>query len=273
MDQRAGEARTPTDRVAGRTRLGLGSRRVVLSAFAVSAAVHVVLVVLYSFGGTMRPEGASFAFPEFVGRPQGIQVIRLVEVADPINPERPDDPEEIEEIEEPEAAAVPITIEGLPGPELAPPPPSGAELLRPRLANRILWAPLDASITDITMEQREHILIASALERWNDAAAAALAAEAAAMDWTFTDKDGKRWGVSPGKIHLGDLTLPLPFGFRTPVGKRDEVNDRLWQWDEIMRQGARAEINESWKERAEAIRRRRDRERAEAKPDTTRARR
>jgi len=114
------------------------------------------------------------------------------------------------------------------------------------------------------------LLIASALARWNDSAATSLAAEAAAMDWTFTDDDGKRWGVSPGKIHLGDITLPLPFGFGTVVGKREEVNDRLWQWDEIYRQGVRAEVNESWRDRAEAIRRRRDRERTAVQPDTSR---
>ena len=90
------------------------------------------------------------------------------------------------------------------------------------------------------------------------------------MDWTYTDDDGKRWGVSPGRIHLGDITLPLPFGFGTAVGKRDEVNDLLWQWDELYRQGVRAEVAETWRDRAEAIRMRRDRERTAIQPDTSR---
>jgi hypothetical protein len=274
MHQEAGGANPNTDRGAGRERLGLGSRRVIWVAFAVSAALHLGAIVLYpALSRAFAPEGASFRLPEFAGRPQGIEVIRLVEVADPIDPERPEDPDEIEEVEQPEVTPAPITFEGRPGPDLTPPPLSGAERLRPRLNNPDLWAPLAARITDLSLEQRERILIANVLETWNDSVAQALSAEAAAMDWTFTDKDGKKWGISPGQIHLGDVTLPMPFEFGTAIGKRDEVNDRLRVFDEIMRQGARLEVNESWRDRAEAIRRRRDRERAEAKPDTSRIRR
>ena len=78
--------------------------------------------------------------------------------------------------------------------------------------------------------------------------------------------------MSPGKLHLGDLTLPLPFAFGTPVGKRDEANRRVWEWEEIQRGAAAAAARESWKERAQAIRERRDRERAAARPDTSRTR-
>ena len=72
-----------------------------------------------------------------------------------------------------------------------------------------------------------------------------------------------------GKARYGaDMVLPgMTFG--VPVGKRDEYAERMWQWDEIQRQGARMEVVESWKERQAAIRERRDRERA-ARPDTIR---
>ena len=271
MDQQAYGGNPNSERGAKGARSGFNSQRVLWASFAVSVAIHFLVVAVYPFfGNTVNTETPSFILPNSSGRVEGIQVIRLVEGADPIDSERPEDPEEIEDLEEPEPAMTPIPIAGTPGPELTPPPPSGAELLRPHLTNRILWETLSSSVLDITLEQREELLIASALARWSDSAATSLAAEAAAMDWTFRDKEGKRWGVSPGKIHLGDLTLPLPFGFGTVVGKREEVNERLWQWDEIYRQGVRAEVNESWRERAEAIRRRRDRERATLQPDTSR---
>ena len=271
MDQRM--HRGDSDRVEhpSRTRSGFSSNRVWWVCFAASVAIHFLAVAIYPFfGNTVNIDAISFNFPNVLGRIEGIQVLRLVEVADPIASDRPDDPEEIEDLDDPEPSMTPVPIEGTPDPELIPPPPSGAELLRPNLSNPILWEALSSGVLDITLQQREQLLIASALARWNDSAATSLAAEAAAMDWTFTDDDGKRWGVSPGKIHLGDITLPLPFGFGTVVGKREEVNDRLWQWDEIYRQGVRAEVNESWRDRAEAIRRRRDRERTAVQPDTSR---
>ena len=271
MDQRIQRGDPNRVEHPSRTRSGLTSSRVWWVCFAVSVVIHFLVVAIYPFfGNTVNVDAISFAFPNVSGRTQGIQVLRLVEVADPVASERPDDPEEIDDVDDPEPPMTPVPIEGTPDPELIPPPPSGAELLRPNLSNPILWEALTSGFLDITLEQREQLLIASALARWNDSAATSLAAEAAAMDWTYTDDDGKRWGVSPGRIHLGDITLPLPFGFGTAVGKRDEVNDLLWQWDELYRQGVRAEVTETWRDRAEAIRMRRDRERTAIQPDTSR---
>ena len=271
MDQRIQRGDPNRVEYPSRTRAGFSTSRVWWVCFAVSVVIHFLVVAIYPFfGNTVNVDAISFAFPNVSGRTQGIQVLRLVEVADPVASERPDDPEEIDDVDDPEPPMTPVPIEGTPDPELIPPPLSGAELLRPNLSNPILWEALTSGLLDITLEQREQLLIASALARWNDSAATSLAAEAAAMDWTYTDDDGKRWGVSPGRIHLGDITLPLPFGFGTAVGKRDEVNDLLWQWDELYRQGVRAEVTETWRDRAEAIRMRRDRERTAIQPDTSR---
>ena len=256
---------------AGRRRSGLGSRRVVWTSFGISIAVHAALIGLYPVYGTMDPANARLPFPDFASTPEGLQVLRLIELAQPADPERPEDPEEIEEIEPPVAAPAPLILEEEVGLDLTPPPPSGAELLRPRLTDERLWRPIDPSLTRLSLEQREELAIAGRLSDWYDSLAAAEAAESRLTDWTFTDRDGKRWGVSEGKLHLGDLTLPLPFSFGTPVGKREEVAERQWQWDEIMRQSARRDVEDSWKERQEAIRERRDRERTGVPPDTTRA--
>jgi hypothetical protein len=82
----------------------------------------------------------------------------------------------------------------------------------------------------------------------------------AARDWTFTDGEGKRWGVSPAGIHLGDLTLPVP-GFGPASARRDEIDARLREWTEIQDQAERARILDMFEERIEAIRQRRDGER------------
>ena len=106
------------------------------------------------------------------------------------------------------------------------------------------------------------------LEALNDSLARAEQRAVDAMDWTYTDDEGKQWGVSPGKIHLGDLTLPMPFGFGTSAGQRERAEDRLWAWDEIEASAARGAVINSWKDRDRAIR---ERMNAQRRADTTRA--
>lgn len=275
MQMRPDGTDEPTDRAARRP--GLGSRRVVRTSFAVSAAIHVLAVVLYPLMfERLDPSGTFFLPPPADGPPQGAQVIRLLDIEEVQDTERPEDPEQIEQVEVPEPeTGVPI-LEGLPGVDLVPPGPTAAERLRPVLVDARLWRMPPPEFFELPLDQREELILADRISEWLDSVRIAEAAEAALTDWTFTDADGGRWGISPGKIHLGDLTLPLPFGFGTQVGQRDRTNQLVWQWEEIMRQAARAEVEMSWRERAAAIRARRDAERAAersiTRPDTTRGR-
>ena len=84
----------------------------------------------------------------------------------------------------------------------------------------------------------------------------------------------KNQNRSPGQLHLGSLTLPLPIGFGRTRGvdaAQDEQDDRL---GELSDQAARGRVWENWQRRAAVIRERVDRERAEraAAGDTTRSR-
>ena len=107
--------------------------------------------------------------------------------------------------------------------------------------------------------------IAQSLEVFNDSVAAEEAAAERATDWTVKTKDGGRWGISPGKIHLGNITLPLPVAFNTPPGRRDEVNARNRGYAEVEAQ-VKSEIGrQSFKDRVKAIRARKDKEREEEK--------
>jgi hypothetical protein len=120
--------------------------------------------------------------------------------------------------------------------------------------------------TALSREELMRLQLIAKLEVLNDSAALAAELARRATDWTYTDEDGKKWGVSPGKIHLGDLTIPLPFGFGMAPGQRERAEDRLWAWDEIERGATTGELLRSWKDRDEAIR---ERMNARRKPDTT----
>ncbi len=269
MESRPGGAHDPSDR-AGPTRSGLGSRRVVWGAFGLSAVLHLVAILLYPLMFEEMAPGSTRFFPTVADPPSGLEVIRLVDIEPTPEPEQPEDPDEIEEMAEPQAEAEAPALD-LPGIEIVPLGPSVAERLRPRLGDARLWRTLPPEFHELTLEQREELVVADRLRAWYDSVQAGQAAADALTDWTFTDSDGGRWGISPGRIHLGDVTLPLPLNFGTPVGKRDENAELVWQWEEIMRQAARAETEMTWRERAEAIRQRRDAERAQ-QPDTTRGR-
>lgn len=272
MHSRPGGADDPSDR-AGPQRSGLGSRRVVWLSFAVSAAIHVLAVVLYPLMFDRIDASGPFVVPPSAdGRPQGSVVVRLLEIDEVPDTEQPEEPVELEDVETPEEEVGPPVFDAIPGIEVAPRGPTAAARLRPSLGDPRLWRSPPPEFFELTLEQREELILADRIGSWLDSVRAAEAAEEALTDWTFTDADGGRWGISPGKIHLGDVTLPLPVNFGIPVGKRDETNQLIRQWEEIMRQAARAEVELSWKERAAAIRARRDAERAAQRPDTTRSR-
>lgn len=100
----------------------------------------------------------------------------------------------------------------------------------------------------------------------NDSLAAVAATERENSDWTFTDEDGNRWGVSPRTIHLGSQALSLqycsgptcPDLFVPPPGRREEFDNRVRGFNEIRVQAARAAIEDVLRQRAAAIRLRRD---------------
>jgi hypothetical protein len=264
----------PPSRGSGRGRAGLGSRRVVVTAFAVSALLHLAVILLYpTLFDRDFSDPTPFLLPLTGERARGMEVIQLVEVEsdDPEAPPEPDEPEETEApVEELEGPGLPDAVEEG---GLVEPGPTAAERLRPRLGDARLWAPVDPALTELTLEQRLDLEMAGMLEAWRDSVAAAAEAERALTDWTFTDGSGGRWGVSEGQIHLGDLTLPLPFGFGVQPGRREEAAYRAWEWEQLQRQQVEGAVGDSWKERARAIRERRDRERAESRPDSAGIRR
>jgi hypothetical protein len=258
---------------AWRDSRGLGSRRLRTAAFGFSVALHLVAVVLYASGrGLLSPERLVLPLVSDQESDQGVDLIQLIEI-DAGDPDRPENPDEIEDVQVAEADARPPYIPGPLVGELLPPGPSAAERLRVNLVDPRLWAALPPEFYQLTLEEREELLLSQRIVEWFDSVAIARASEDRLTDWMFRDGQGGRWGVADGRIYLGDMSLPLPFDFGVPVGKRDEYARRIWEFDEITRQSQQYLIDQNWKERAEAIRQRRDRERAAAAArDTVRIR-
>jgi hypothetical protein len=238
---------------------------------AVSLVVHIVAIALYP--GLMHRELTStwpLGVPaESVTSPEGMKILNLVETPDEGRPVRPEEPEETKPVEAPTVSPARPDVSESPGTGLVAPGPTAAERIRPGAMDPRLWAPLDSELNALTMQQRLELAAAVRIAQWQDSMAAAGKAAEAMRDWTHTDSQGRKWGVKDGMIYLGDIKIPIPFSFGIPVGKRDEAARNKWEWDEIQRGRTTGEIRDSWKARAEAIRERRDQERAKARPDTT----
>lgn len=274
MEQPARRASSPPGRGARSRSTIRAHRRATWIAFGISALVHLAVILVYPSLMEREIENpVPFLLPNAGASQQGMEAIVLVEVDELDEPERPPEPDEPEDIRAPVAPDTrPDLGEGA-GDVLVPPSPTAAERLRADLSDRRLWSPIPEEALELTLKQRLELELAARIAAANDSAAAADAAARRATDWTYTDDEGRRWGVSPGQLHLGDVTLPLPFSFGVNPAMRDAANRRAWEWQEIERGAAAGLRRDSWKERAAAIRERRDRERAAAKPDTSGVRR
>ncbi len=252
----------PRVRYRGMFRISLG----------ISAVLHLLAISLYpSFFSGIPNAGQNFGGFLQPLNPPGTELVNLVELPPEQDPDAPLPPDEIS----PEAPALPVTVAppGLdvsPGLEALDPARMGttaAERIRPKAGDLRYWAPVSEERTALSEQEILRLRFVAQMELANDSAALAAERATAAQDWTYTDDEGKRWGVSPGKLHLGDLTLPMPFGFGASAGQRERGEDRLWAWDEIQSGATSGALSNAWKERDKAIR---ERMNAQRKPDTTR---
>ncbi len=248
-------------------------RRALTWGIGISIALHAVLLALYPILMERLPSHADPVpddEPELVER--GMEVIALQELLDAPEPE--EEPEEL-----PDDPVLPTPV--------APPPDDPAEdpvddpvaedpvevepeederrhiaeRLQPQTPDARLWAPLDADYMDLTEEEKAQLLLYGMMQDWNDSVAVAAAMAERARDWTVTDSEGRRWGISSGQLHLGDYSVPLPFSFDVPVAPGSTAAHRQWVYEDLMRGATTQAIRETWAERAQEIRRRMDEER------------
>lgn len=242
-------------------------RRIVRVGIAVSIAVHLLLLIISRFvvlfdGST---SDASFAAaPTPPASSSAMEVVSFRPLTDAIEPvqapaipsaERPDVVNPLDAVR-PDAPVPQAATPAAPSPAVARDRFSEAlDALRPRLLDpRLRPGEADALRTD---DERAALRVYARINALNDSILAEMERGRRATDWTWTDADGRRWGVSPGKLHLGGLELPLPLTFSPTAEQRE----RIREWGEIQAQAERGAIGETFDDRVEAIREARDAER------------
>ena len=229
---------------------------------ALSALAHVLAVVVYSFSTAPFDNPARPALPLPAEASDGIEVVRILELDGP-PPGEPIDPTEIAAPEQPQVVPEVPSFEDE-FPRFPEGYRSAAERLRAGPVSPRLWRALDAEPIEPTPEEALELRLLAAIEEMNDSAAAQAERERAALDWTHTDGDGGKWGVTPGRLHLGDITIPLPFGFGPPPDYNGDRAEAAFRFSDIDRAAGSLAARQSWRERAEVMRRRREaRRRAE----------
>jgi hypothetical protein len=136
--------------------------------------------------------------------------------------------------------------------------PTIEERLSPRLGDPRIFArtPVNPLSRPLTAEEAARARWTAAIDAVADSMMTEAERAARALDWTVKEKDGDRWGVSPGKLHLGKVTLPLPM-----LGASASMRERMSDWSAIQQQALRADGKVILDDRIKAIRARRDAER------------
>jgi hypothetical protein len=242
---------------------GMAHRRALAVGIGASAVLHLVVILLYGVVVTQWGPGETLVAVQSVsGFTSNMRVVRVVEIALPAL--TPEPPEELLEA----TAEAPSVSNGPPvaGDVDFDEPRRGrsaAEVLRVTSSDTRLWREAMPELFELTEAERMELELAGRLEEWADSVAEVVAAEYALTDWTTTDDQGRRWGISPGQLHLGDITLPLPFYFSGNSLQREAAARRAWEDQDILNGAAIQVLRSSWRERAEAIRTRRQRDRDE----------
>lgn len=265
----AGPPQDPT-----RGRADRRERRALAWGLGISVGLHLVVLVLYPLVmDRLTPDAAAPAPDDPVVQLPAMEVIAFREVP-------PEDVEEEAEVEPEEdvppeptvPAPVPPAVESpATEPEVAETEPDEeelgrtlVELLTPQPGDPRLWAPLEQGYMELTDEERAQLMLRGMIRSWSDSMAVAAALSEAARDWTYTDDEGRRWGLSPGRLHLGDFSIPIgDLSIGGPVGFLENRMLNEWLLQDLARGTAQQIIRETWAERARAIRERMDAEREE----------
>lgn len=139
-----------------------------------------------------------------------------------------------------------------------------ADALRPGVRDPRLWiAPKEAPpAPEPTDHERYMAHFRARYEVLADSMAAEAERERNVGRWTFKDKDGKEWGLSPGKAHIGGKEVPVPA--KLPPGdrqKEDAARERREQWKQIRDQQVTGDQRKAQDEARRRTRERKDAER------------
>lgn len=261
-----------------------------------SCGLSILLHALFFWATSdirMRPSRYLLPPIETVPAPHGLVVVDIAPTdpaetteeprPEPVQPtaDAESEAQEIDEREDAEAAETPgapgdVAVDALRG---RPVPAEGlgqsnADRLIPRFVDARIWFdPRDPLLFGDRLARfaRADSAVRAILGEWLDSLSLSDEQRRRAVDWTV-EKDGKRWGVSPEGLHLGNITIPIPFGFAPAGPRRREFEQAIRDLKEIQRQDLRADLEEVEEERREEMRKRSEEEVRRRSGDTTRVR-
>jgi hypothetical protein len=239
-------------------------RRALPWAMGVSLVVHLLLIFMAS----------RFLYLAVVALPEGIEVVDvpspqpLEPLSEPDRPEiRPGEQEVIEVVPgEPEEGGAE------PEPELRR--MTNAERLRPRIGDPRLWLPYPdepypAHVADAYA--RADSAIRAVLRTWLDSLDLSEEERRRATEWTFGEGD-KKWGISEKGLHLGDITIPIPFGAlfgQSMSPNAQKTRQMIKEFNEIRQQDIETDIRKEREEALKEMRKRTEDEVERRRRDTT----
>lgn len=252
-------------------------RRAVRLALVASVVIHV-LVLWWSRAVAIRAIEYDLPPVITVPAPEGLVVVEVAPAElepapedprpEPVEPDQPQQEPEPEPLEVVDVEQTDVT--DAPGDPSVDDPTArpvesedaagmtNAQRLIPRFVDARIWFdPRDPFLYGERLARfaRADSAVRAILRDWLDSLRLDDDARRRAMDWTY-EKDGERWGISPEGLHLGDITIPIPFGFAPSGPRRREFEQAIRDLTEIQRQDLRADLEEIAEERREAMRER-----------------
>jgi hypothetical protein len=149
--------------------------------------------------------------------------------------------------EPPRRAVVPAPGSARPARQPGDPAPAAGAAESRREGLRIgprdsrLWVnPKEVPVPEQSDRERYQAHIQARVDALNDSIRGDAERARRATDWTVTDKEGRRWGLSPDGLHLGGVTVPPALVPRpAPTGDNQSIErqrEEQRQRDEIRRQ-------------------------------------
>ena len=257
----ASPVRTTTARV---TRIDV-YRRTLPWAMGVSLVVHLLLILFVSRLLHLGEPGIFGPVPRVIELPAGIEVVD-VPTPEPLEPLAEPDRPEIRPGEQEVIQVVP----GEPDDEGGEPEPerrrmTNAERLRPRIGDPRLWLPYPDEPFPPRIAAayaRADSAIRAAVREWLDSLSLSEEERRRATDWTFGEGDS-RWGISEKGLHLGDITIPIPFGAlfgQSMSPNAQKARQMIKEFNEIRQQDIDTDIREQREQALEEMRRRTEQE-------------
>lgn len=251
--------RTPRRRLPERSLFALG--------LALSALIHLlILLVSPSFIGLRRPRvqpGTSNPTDAAAALP----AMRVYTIA-PISQAAPPVEERVaraaEQVARREEQHQPLPVRPSPPPatDVEAAGRSPVDRIAPALRDPRLWVAGKGSRTPENADvERVRNRLYGRLEALSDSVLMAEADARRALDWTLSDDDGKRWGISPDCIHLGGITIPRVVRLGRPLCDNSQSPGYLREWEAINAQATRARVRDRLNEQIKAIRERKEQER------------